>query len=66
MGANLGAMASGRTRIRDAEDGLPVLELDRPVTNDEVLAAIDRERGEPVGSRRIEDLPDVGSFDPRR
>jgi bifunctional DNA-binding transcriptional regulator/antitoxin component of YhaV-PrlF toxin-antitoxin module len=36
----------GPTSVRLAADGLPVLDLDRPVTNEEVLAAIDRERGE--------------------
>lgn len=30
--------------VRTADDGLPVLRLDRPVTNAEVLAAVDRER----------------------
>lgn len=33
------------THVRQADDGLPVLDLGRSVTNDEVLAAIDRERG---------------------
>lgn len=28
-----------------AQDGLPVLRLGRPISNDEVLAAIDEERG---------------------
>ena len=36
----------GPTNVRVADDGLPVLDVDRPVTNQEVLAAIDRERGE--------------------
>ncbi|MHB8463229.1 MAG: hypothetical protein ACYDH6_21765 [Acidimicrobiales bacterium] len=36
----------GPTSVRLAEDGLPLMELDRSVTNEEVLAAIDRERGE--------------------
>lgn len=34
------------TRVRIADDGLPVLDVDRLVTNEEMLAAIDRERGE--------------------
>jgi bifunctional DNA-binding transcriptional regulator/antitoxin component of YhaV-PrlF toxin-antitoxin module len=36
----------GPTTVRVADDGLPVLDIDRTVTNEEVLAAIDRERGE--------------------
>lgn len=32
--------------IGRTDDGLPVLRLGQPVTNDEVLAAIDRERSE--------------------
>jgi bifunctional DNA-binding transcriptional regulator/antitoxin component of YhaV-PrlF toxin-antitoxin module len=36
----------GPSSVRLADDGLPVLDLDRAVTNEEVLAAIDRERGE--------------------
>lgn len=32
--------------VIEAEDGLPVLVLGRPVTNDEALAAIDAERSE--------------------
>ncbi len=34
----------GGGRVRTAEDGLPVLDLPHAVTNEEVLAAIDRER----------------------
>lgn len=34
----------GQGSVRTAADGLPVLELDRPVTNAEVLAAIDEDR----------------------
>lgn len=33
-------------KVGVAADGLPVLELGRRVTNDEVLAAVDRERSE--------------------
>lgn len=36
---------TGAGTVRIAEDGLPVLDLDRVVTNAEVLAAIDAERG---------------------
>lgn len=36
----------GPSRVRTAEDGLPVLDVGRPVTNDEVLAAVARERQE--------------------
>jgi bifunctional DNA-binding transcriptional regulator/antitoxin component of YhaV-PrlF toxin-antitoxin module len=36
----------GPTSVRLGDDGLPVLDLDRTVTNEEVLAAIDRDRGE--------------------
>lgn len=32
------------TQVRLAEDGLPVLDIDREVTNEEVMAAIDDER----------------------
>lgn len=35
---------NGRTRVVEGEDGLPVLEVGRPVANDEVLDAIDAER----------------------
>jgi len=35
---------TGQGSLRIADDGLPVLDLDRPVTNAEVLAAIDDER----------------------
>lgn len=34
----------GSTSVRDGEDGLPILEVGRFVGNDEVVAAIDRER----------------------
>jgi bifunctional DNA-binding transcriptional regulator/antitoxin component of YhaV-PrlF toxin-antitoxin module len=34
------------TRVRIADDGLPVLDVDRIVTNEEILAAIDRNRDE--------------------
>ena len=36
--------ANANTNVRLAEDGLPVLNVDRPVTNDEVLDAIAAER----------------------
>lgn len=36
--------ATGTGTVRIAEDGLPVLDLDRVVTNAEVLAALDAER----------------------
>ena len=36
----------GPTDVRVADDGLPVLDVDPIVTNEETLAAIDRERGE--------------------
>ena len=32
--------------VEDGPDGLPVIRLGRPVTNDEVLDALDRERSE--------------------
>jgi bifunctional DNA-binding transcriptional regulator/antitoxin component of YhaV-PrlF toxin-antitoxin module len=35
---------TGHGSVRIAEDGLPVLDLDRPVTNAEVLAGIEDER----------------------
>ncbi len=35
---------TGHGSVRIAPDGLPVLQLDRPVNNAEVLAAIDGER----------------------
>lgn len=38
--------ATGAGTVRIADDGLPVLELDRVVTNVEMLAAIDAERGQ--------------------
>ncbi|HUQ64234.1 MAG TPA: hypothetical protein VM121_10810 [Acidimicrobiales bacterium] len=38
--------ATGAGTVRIADDGLPVLELDRVVSNAEVLAAIDAERSE--------------------
>lgn len=38
--------ATGAGTVRIADDGLPVLQLDRVVSNAEVLAAIDAERGE--------------------
>ena len=36
---------TGAGTVRIADDGLPVLDLDRMVTNSEVLAAMDAERG---------------------
>lgn len=36
---------TGQGVVRIADDGLPVLDVERPVTNDEVLAGIDGERG---------------------
>lgn len=42
-GVLIGPTAAAAT-VRTAEDGLPVLVLDRPVTNDETLGAIDAER----------------------
>lgn len=35
---------TGHGSVRVAEDGLPVLELDRPVSNAEVLDALEAER----------------------
>lgn len=38
--------AEGTGTVTEAEDGLPLLRIGRGVTNDEVLAAIDRERAD--------------------
>lgn len=38
--------ATGAGALHITDDGLPVLELDRAVSNAEVLAAIDADRGE--------------------
>lgn len=35
-----------RGAVEESADGLPLLRLGRPVRNDEVLAAIDEERGD--------------------
>ena len=37
--------ATGAGTVRIADDGLPVLDIERLITNAEVLAAIDTERG---------------------
>lgn len=38
--------AEGAGTVTDAADGLPLLRIGRAVTNEEVLAAIDRERAD--------------------